>query len=69
MVVTVRHAKAIGYCNAGLRKWFEGRDISFSHFVLNGVSEEWVLAQGDAMATRLVAYARRIEDGKQSVGT
>ncbi len=62
MIVTIQHAKAIGYCNAGLRQWFAGRDISFSHFVLNGVTDEWLLAQDDAMAMRLIEYVRRINE-------
>lgn len=61
MIVTIQHTKAIGYCNNGLRKWFEGRDLSFGEFVMNGASDDWFLAQGDAMADRLVDFARAAE--------
>ena len=43
MIVTHDDAKAFGYCNAGLRKWFP-RD---------GVTADWLRATGDAMACRL----------------
>jgi len=61
MIVTIKHTKAAGYCNRGLRKWFEGRGRSFSDFLANGASDEWLLAQGDAMADRLVEHARAVE--------
>lgn len=58
MIVTHLHARELGYCNAGMRRWFEGRDVSFDQFRREGVSAEWFLAQDDAMAVRLVEYAR-----------
>ncbi len=61
MIVTIKHTKAIGYCNDGLRQWFQGREISFRDFVLYGVSEEWLIAQDDAMASRLLDKVRKAE--------
>lgn len=61
MIITIKHTKAVGYCNAGLRRWFEGRDLSFGEFVMNGASDEWFMSQGDAMADRLVDFARSTE--------
>ena len=66
MIVTIKHTKAIGYCNDGLRHWFQGRDISFREFVLHGVTEEWLIAQDDAMASKLLAHARMAEAAAQS---
>jgi hypothetical protein len=57
MIVTHAQAKELGYCNAGLRKWFAGRDLTFDEFRRNGASAEWLLAQNDAMAARLVEHA------------
>lgn len=58
MIVTHEQAKALGYCNAGLRRWFEGREISFDTFRRDGATDEWLLSTGDAMAQRLVEFAR-----------
>ncbi len=64
MIVTIKHTKGIGYCNAGLRRWFEGRDKTFSEFVIHGATDEWFLAQDCAMAARLVEYARAAESAE-----
>lgn len=53
MIVTHDHAKAFGYCNAGLRKWFPRDGVSFDDFRQNGVTTDWLRATGDAMACRL----------------
>lgn len=53
MIVTHDDAKAFGYCNAGLRKWFPRDGVSFDDFRQNGVTTEWLRATGDAMASRL----------------
>lgn len=62
MIVTHAQAKQLGYCNAGLRKWFAARDMTFDEFRRNGATDEWLLAQQDAMATRLVEFARAGQD-------
>lgn len=51
----VRHvdAKALGYCNAGLRRWFPRDGVSFDDFRRVGVSTDWLRASGDAMAITL----------------
>lgn len=64
MIATHLHAKELGYCNAGLRKWLEGRGLPFREFLLNGASVEWLRAQNDAMATRLADYAEEKENGR-----
>lgn len=64
IIATHLQAKELGYCNAGLRKWLEGRDLTYREFLLNGVSVEWLRAQNDAMATRLANYAEEKENGQ-----
>lgn len=51
----VRHvdAKTLGYCNAGLRRWFPRDGVSFDDFRQIGVSTDWLRASGDAMAIKL----------------
>lgn len=57
MIVTHEQAKALGYCNAGLRKWFATQDVTFEHFRRHGVSTEWLASRNNAMADRLIEYA------------
>lgn len=64
MIATHLQAKELGYCNAGLRRWCEGRDVTFRDFVLNGVSIEWLRAQNDLMATKLADYAEGKHHGQ-----
>lgn len=56
MIIKHAHARQIGYCNRGLRLWFEKREITFSEFLSSGVTITWALAQNDAMMNALVAY-------------
>jgi hypothetical protein len=52
-IVTHDDAKAFGYCNAGLRKWFPREGVTFDDFRQQGVTTAWLRATGDAMASRL----------------
>jgi hypothetical protein len=65
-VTTATHedAKALGYCNRGLRRWFEGRELTFDDFRREGATVEWLRRQADAMADRLADYAERQEAGR-----
>jgi len=56
--VTVAHARELGYCVKGVRRWFDGRERSWEAFVEHGVDSDWLRATGDAMAIRL---ADRVE--------
>lgn len=51
--VTVAHARELGYCVKGIRRWFDGRERSWEAFVEHGVDSDWLRATGDAMAIRL----------------
>ena len=53
MIATHADAKALGYCNAGLRRWFPREGVTFDDFRRQGVTTEWLKASGDAMAIRL----------------
>ena len=53
VIATHNDAKALGYCNSGLRRWFPRDGVSFDDFRLHGVSTDWLRATGDAMACRL----------------
>lgn len=55
--VTVVHARELGYCVKGIRRWFDGRERTWLEFVEHGVDSDWLRATGDAMASRLADLA------------
>jgi len=52
-------AKSLGYCNAGLRRWFPRDGVTFEDFRQQGVSTGWLRATGDAMAIRLAEHVEQ----------
>ena len=40
VIATHEDAKALGYCNAGLRKWFPRDGVSFDDFRKDGVTTD-----------------------------
>lgn len=65
MIVTHDNAKAFGYCNAGLRKWFPREGVTFDDFRQSGVTSEWLRATGDAMAGRLADKMEQQTEAQQ----
>ena len=61
VIATHEDAKALGYCNAGLRKWFPRDGISFDDFRRDGVTTDWLRATGDARAMRLTEAVEQHE--------
>ncbi|GIK75873.1 MAG: hypothetical protein BroJett021_48610 [Chloroflexota bacterium] len=61
LIATHEDAKALGYCNAGLRKWFPRDGVSFDDFRRDGVTTDWLRATGDAMAMRLAEAVEQRE--------
>lgn len=61
VIATHEDAKALGYCNAGLRKWFPRDGVSFDDFRKDGVTTNWLRATGDAMAIRLAEAVEQRE--------
>lgn len=61
LIATHEDAKALGYCNAGLRKWFPRDGVSFDDFRKDGVTTDWLRATGDAMAIRLAEVVEQRE--------
>lgn len=58
-IATHLDAKTLGYCNAGLRRWFPRDGVSFEDFRQQGVSTDWLRATGDAMAIRLAEHVEQ----------
>lgn len=61
LIATHEDAKALGYCNSGLRKWFPRDGVSFDDFRKDGVTVDWLRATGDAMAIRLAEAVEQRE--------
>lgn len=58
-IATQLDAKALGYCNAGLRRWFPRDGVTFEDFRQQGVTTGWLRATGDAMAIRLAEHVEQ----------
>jgi len=68
VIVTFRHLRTVpgfgrkpGYCSSKSRVWFERHGFCWSDFLKNGIDAELLLATQDALAERLVAWARECE--------
>ena len=60
----LEHARRLGYCARGMRRWFEGREYSWAEFVTHGVPVDWLRSIDDAMALRVAEEAEReVEEG------
>lgn len=67
-IATHLDAKALGYCNAGLRRWFPRDGVTFDDFRQQGVPTGWLRATGDAMAIRLAEYVEQQANSVTSEG-
>lgn len=73
MIVTHTHYRTIpargraGWCNNKGREWFARHRLDWGSFVKNGIPEETLLATGDGLAERLVAWAHECA-AKESAG-
>ncbi|TCS71194.1 hypothetical protein EDC61_11173 [Sulfuritortus calidifontis] len=58
VIVTIDDVRAVGLCVNGTRVWFARHDLDFRAFLRDGYAADTLLATGDAMALRVVQYAR-----------
>jgi hypothetical protein len=58
MIITHNDVRGMRYCNNGARKFFQRHNLDWSDFVKNGITEEQLINTGDAMAVRLVEFAK-----------
>jgi hypothetical protein len=59
VMAKLEHARKLGYCARGMRRWFEGREHTWQEFVSFGVPVSWLRATGDEMAIRVADEAER----------
>lgn len=55
--VRIQHARALGFCAAGCRRFFARHGLDWARFVRDGLPAEDLRATGDALASRLVEKA------------
>ena len=63
--VTIEHIRAAKLCAKGARAWFEYHGFSWPDFLANGKSGDELAATGDALALKVVACAREVENGRR----
>lgn len=61
LIVTIDHVRAAGMCVQGTRMWFKRHGLDFHTFLREGYDADTLLSTGDAMAMRVVEYARQTE--------
>jgi hypothetical protein len=59
--VTITDARLAGQCVRGTRKWCEAHGFDFKDALKNGISEEKVLATGDAYGLQIIERKRARE--------
>lgn len=58
MIVTLNDARALNYCNKGIRDFLARHNLDWKEFRLRGLDSEALLATGDEMAERVVEQAK-----------
>ena len=59
VLARLEHARRLGYCARGMRRWFDGRERSWAEFVGEGVPVSWLRETGDAMAQAVADEAEK----------
>lgn len=59
MIVTMRDVRACKMCARGARAFFKRHGLDWSDFIRNGIDASVLEATGDAMALKVVDYAKR----------
>jgi len=62
LIVTIDDVRAAGLCVNGSRAWFARHGLDFRAFLREGLDAQTLLATGDAMALRVVEYARQQQE-------
>lgn len=58
-ICRIWHAKALGYCAKGMRKFCKQHGLDYIKFVREGLTPEELLATNDAMAAKVVELAKK----------
>ena len=63
VMARLEHARQLGYCTRGMRRWLAAHGMAWSTFLAEGVSVLWLRATGDLMAIRLAEQAEQNRTG------
>lgn len=63
-IVLHRHCRELGYCNRGLRTWFEREGLDWADFLRHGIAAERLRTTNNAMADRAIAHAEGEMNGR-----
>jgi hypothetical protein len=58
ILITIRHARACGLCSQGSREFAKRHNFDWRDFVKNGIPASKLLATNDAMAQKVVEFAK-----------
>lgn len=61
--VYINDLRDLGYCNKGIRKWLQRRDLSWSDLLRNGISFDTLRKSGDSMAIAAISCAEQRKKG------
>lgn len=59
ILARLEHARRLGYCARGMRRWLVGRSYTWAQFIGPGIPVEQLRASGDAMASAVADEAER----------
>jgi hypothetical protein len=65
VIVRMQHARALGYCAAGVRTWCAAHGIDYLAFVHDGLPLPAVLAIGDELGRRVAEVAAAERAGQE----
>lgn len=57
-MIYMRHVRAAKMCSRGAREFFIRYNLDWASFLVEGISEETLIATGDPMALQVVEVAR-----------
>lgn len=65
MIVTMKHAREVGYCARGMRVFAQRHGLDWTRFVRQGLDADELRKTDDAMAARVIEQAERDSNGRQ----
>ncbi len=66
MIVKHCDCRTLGYCNKGLRFFFNKNNMDWSDFVKNGIDDSKLIPFNNTMINRAIEQAKkRMNDGEQ----
>jgi hypothetical protein len=62
ILITINDVRAAGLCVNGARTWCARHNLDFRTFLQDGLDADILLSTGDAMAQRVVSFARHRQE-------